>query len=215
MSQDFSNGFSNGHSSVLDQRMAEKGVKPLSADEIDKIQEQLNDSFIYAQDSDVGSHSITAITLTFDPNKLMDGIFSRPIVSLTNEEQIMFVQCKIREYLILTPNTNIKIIVYPEYTQNLDLHFHGVIESSKTGTSNLLRWWKKVFGYFKVSKLNSFERWLTYCTKDQSHMDLPRLGIIKSRRLVVQSTTESHMNTFLRSNLIEDDSDFLSSLSFD
>ncbi len=63
---------------------------------------------------------------------------------------------------------DIKYIMFPEYTKNGNLHYHGIIwDEYQTVVMDCLKWWRRKYGFAKPElKLNSKFNWIKYITKD-------------------------------------------------
>ena len=163
----FQKSFS-AHSSLLDKRMREKAhIHNIQPDAMLKKFQNIWD-FI-AESPKTRKHNMTAFTLTYNRTKPTD-IYDTSLSDFDDETLYKYTKSCIYNYLLETGNTNINILIYPEYTKNLELHWHGVIESSKIGRSNFIKYWRTVFGFVKISKMGNYVGWEEYFTKDTTEM---------------------------------------------
>ncbi len=75
------------------------------------------------------------------------------------------VQAKLRKSYIWQTK---KYILFPEYTQQGNLHYHGIIyDQYQTEFIRCLKWWVRTFGYVKPELvIRDKDKWNNYITKD-------------------------------------------------
>lgn len=61
-----------------------------------------------------------------------------------------------------------KYILIPEFTQNGNLHYHGIIyDCYHVHSMKIVNWWRRTYGFVKVEmKLRNYKNWVRYITKD-------------------------------------------------
>lgn len=77
---------------------------------------------------------------------------------------------------------NKKFVMFPEFTKNGILHYHGVIiDEWQIESVRLINWWRRLFGFVKPElEVNNRDRFIKYITKDRnknglwsmSHLDM-------------------------------------------
>ena len=63
---------------------------------------------------------------------------------------------------------NKEYIIFPEYTKNGILHFHGCMYNEyHHEVMRCMKWWRREFGFVKPElTLSSYSNWIKYITKD-------------------------------------------------
>ncbi len=75
----------------------------------------------------------------------------------------------------------IKYIIIPEFTKKGVLHYHGVIwDSYQIKVMTCIKWWRRTFGFAKPElKINNYNNWMKYITKDYNKTGLWTLYNLK------------------------------------
>lgn len=160
---------------ILDQRTEKKqGIANIDAKDMEK---SLGQSFYH--DSDFNDHGISAITLTFRQ-------YYHDMDTLELHKEIYHFMMD----QLAMKKTNVKIMLYPEFTKDMNLHYHGCIQGPKTVRATILKAYKNRYGFYYISKLNDFEKWFKYCTKEYEDTpdSLLAINIVKSKYLTKEQT---------------------------
>lgn len=130
--------------------------KPLSncriTDPVQKRIDEIVDTMLEQLDS-------SEITITFKP-KYRDILSNIEISSL------------MRRYFRFLPLNNLKeIILIPEYGQNKNLHYHGIIRGKASSVSELKGFLNRRFGRTTITSIRNTENYKKYIFKEQEGPD--------------------------------------------
>lgn len=94
-----------------------------------------------------------------------------------------------RSFMSKQPKSIIDYVLYPEYTDNSMIHFHGCIwYSNKVHFHSMLNHWRRYFGFVKITDDRSILSWHFYCRKDQWLWNHRRINSYNVDRPIIDTT---------------------------